>query len=169
LCGLWGCLCRRFPFPPQPVTAAGAPVNEQAGPRLSAGWQRVLSAGIAVSLITAGVIGRFALASGRRHGPDVPVAGTALILAGALGLLLTLPVPGPLSPARRRGSPRGNDSGATVLAFAEKRLYQGELSHGVPPARGAAAAMRPARQPRRLPVPGQRPASATAGGRVRAG
>jgi hypothetical protein len=102
-------------------------VNGQAGPRLSAGRKRVLSAGIAVSLITAGAIGRFALASGPRHGPDVPVAGTVLILAGALGLLLALLVPGPLSPARRRGSPRGFDSGTTVLVRAEKRLYQGEL------------------------------------------
>jgi hypothetical protein len=55
----------------------------------------------------------------------VHAAGTVLTMAGALGLLLSLLVWGPLNPARRhRDSPRGYDSGTPVLVRAEKRLYQ---------------------------------------------
>jgi hypothetical protein len=57
-----------------------------------------------------------------------PVNGTVgivLILAGALGLLLSLLLWDPLNLARRhRDSDRSYDSGTPLLVRAEKRLYQ---------------------------------------------
>jgi hypothetical protein len=80
---------------------------------------RVLGAGTCIVLIAAGAAVRFALSAGSPHGLNVPVTSTVLILTGVLGLLLTLLVPGPLNPARRRAGPRGRDSGAAVLVRAE--------------------------------------------------
>jgi hypothetical protein len=86
-----------------------------------------MTTGAGVSLITAGVVVRFAIPAGSPHGLNVHAAGIALMLAGTLGLLLSLLVWGPLNPARRhRDNPRGYDSGTPVLVRAEKRLYQGQ-------------------------------------------
>jgi hypothetical protein len=81
--------------------------------------------GAGISLITAGVVLRFAMTAGFPHGLNVHATGTVLTLAGALGLLLSLLVWGPLNPARRhRDRHRRYDSGTPVLVRAEKRLYQ---------------------------------------------
>jgi hypothetical protein len=73
-------------------------VNGQAPP--AAG--RVMGTGTCVALIAIGAILRFALSAGSPHGLNVHVVGVVLIGAGALGLLLSLLVWGPLNPARRR-------------------------------------------------------------------
>jgi hypothetical protein len=68
-------------------------MNEPLGPedaRPSAGGRRVMSTGATITLIAAGAILRFALAPGSPHGLNVHVVGVVLILAGALGLLLSL-------------------------------------------------------------------------------
>jgi hypothetical protein len=86
----------------------------------------MMTTGAGVSLITAGVVVRFAIPPGSAHGLNVHAAGIVLMLAGILGLLLSL-LWGRLNPAgRHRNSPRSYDSGAPVLVRAEKRLYQGQ-------------------------------------------
>jgi len=82
-------------------------VNGQAQP---AGGRRVMSTGAGITLIAVGAILRFALAPGSPHGLNVHVVGVVLILAGVLGLLLSLLVWGPLS--RRRNRPAGYDQAA---------------------------------------------------------
>jgi len=53
------------------------------------------------------------------------IGGAAILLAGALGLLLSLLVWGPLNPAHRhRDSNRSYDGGTPVLVRPEKRLSQ---------------------------------------------
>ena len=64
-----------------------------AGPqddRVSGGGRRVMSTGAAITLITVGAVLRFALAPGSPHGLNVHVVGVVLILAGVLGLVLSL-------------------------------------------------------------------------------
>ena len=84
--------------------------------RVSAGGRRVMSTGAAITLITAGAVLRFALAPGSPHGLNVHVVGVVLILAGALGLVLSLLLllvrPGPRQqrqgrPLARQGRPGG--------------------------------------------------------------
>ena len=82
----------------------GEPVNTATGPqdgRPSAGGRRVMNTGAAITLIAVGAILRFALAAGSPHGLNVHVVGVVLMLAGALGLLLSLLVRGG---SRRRHS-----------------------------------------------------------------
>jgi hypothetical protein len=55
-----------------------------------AAGRRVMSTGAAITLIAVGAILRFALAAGSPHGLNVHVVGVVLILAGVLGLLLSL-------------------------------------------------------------------------------
>jgi hypothetical protein len=50
----------------------------------------VISTGVASTLIVVGAILRFAVAGGSPHGLNVHVVGVILILAGVLGLLLSL-------------------------------------------------------------------------------
>ena len=84
---------------------------------------RRMSVGVGVTLIAVGAILRFAVAGGSPHGLNVHVVGVILILAGALGLVLSLLVWGPLSPARRRRSRAvGYDGAAPVIE--ERRVYQ---------------------------------------------
>ena len=97
-------------------------MNEQVAP---AGG-RVLGTGTCIALIAVGAVLRFALPAGSPHGLNVHVAGVIMIGAGVFGLLLSLLVPDPPNPARRRAT-RGRDSGTPVLVRAEKRLYQCEL------------------------------------------
>lgn len=71
----------------------GEPVNTAVGPqdaRPPAAGRRVMSTGVAVTLIAVGAILRFALAGGSPHGLNVHVVGVVLILAGILTLLLSL-------------------------------------------------------------------------------
>ena len=74
-------------------------------PVQTAGARRVMSTGSCIALIVIGAIARFAVkahAIPGLHGLDVHVVGVVLILAGALGLVLSLLLLGPLNPARRR-------------------------------------------------------------------
>jgi Na+/melibiose symporter-like transporter len=54
------------------------------------GGRRVMSTGAAITLIAVGAVLRFALAPGSPHGLNVHVVGVVLILAGVLGLVLSL-------------------------------------------------------------------------------
>ena len=51
---------------------------------------RAMRTGTGIFLIAAGAVLRFAVAGGSPHGLNVHVVGVVLILAGALGLLLSL-------------------------------------------------------------------------------
>jgi hypothetical protein len=82
-------------------------VNGRAQPPGSRG---MMSIGAGVTLITAGSILRFAVATTSTHGLNIHVVGVILILAGVLGLLLSLLVWGPLN--RRRNRPAGYGSAA---------------------------------------------------------
>jgi Na+/melibiose symporter-like transporter len=74
----------------------GATMTGPQDARPPAGGRRVMSNGAAITLIAVGAILRFALAPGSPHGLNIHVAGVVLILAGALGLLLSLLLrPGP--------------------------------------------------------------------------
>jgi hypothetical protein len=89
-----------------------------------AGGRRVMRTGTCIALIVVGAIMRFAITSGSFHGLNVHVVGVILILAGVLGLILSLVVWGPLNPARRRrGNPLGyGDQALPVIE--ERRVYQ---------------------------------------------
>jgi hypothetical protein len=72
-----------------------------------------MSTGAGITLIAVGAILRFALAGGSPHGLNVHVVGVVLILAGILGLLLSLLLGrgGPRRPRSlvRQGRGRYND------------------------------------------------------------
>jgi hypothetical protein len=80
--------------------------------------------GTCIALIAIGAILRFAVtAGGSSHGLNVHVVGVILMLAGVLGLVLSLFVWGPLNPSRRRRDlPLGYDG--TVPVVEERRIYQ---------------------------------------------
>jgi len=98
-------------------------VNEEIQP---AGGRRVMSTGFAIMLIAVGAVLRFAVATTSTHGLNLHVVGVILMLAGVLGLLLSLLVWGRLN--RRRNRPVGYDGRAT---FIRRRVYQDQ-----PPATG---------------------------------
>jgi hypothetical protein len=54
----------------------------------------------------------------------VQVVGVVLMLAGLLGLVLSLLVCGPLNPGRRRDRLRGYDDEAPSAGAGERRVYQ---------------------------------------------
>jgi hypothetical protein len=60
-----------------------------------------MGTGTGISLIAVGVILRFAVPGGPFHAVNVHVVGVIVLLAGVLGLLLSLLLWGPLSPVRR--------------------------------------------------------------------
>lgn len=91
-----------------------------------AGGRRVMSTGFAITLIAAGAVLRFAVATTSTHGLNVHVVGIILMLAGALGLLVSLLVWGPMS--RRRNRPAGYDDRAPVT--------QQDFPQDQPPAAG---------------------------------
>jgi hypothetical protein len=79
--------------------------------------RRVMSTGMVIFLIAAGAILRFALAPGSPGGLNFQVVGIVLMLAGVLGLLVSLLVRGPLkqrppSLGLRQGS---DDLGSTEI------------------------------------------------------
>ena len=92
------------------------------------GCRRVISTGVGVTLVGAGAILRFTVPATLIHGPNVHVVGIIVMLAGILGLLLSLLVWGPLS--RRRNHSGGHGRGAPPLAR-PRIIYQDQ-----PPARG---------------------------------
>jgi hypothetical protein len=69
--------------------------------------------GAGITLITAGAILRFAVATTSTHALNIHIIGVILILAGVLSLLLPLLVWGPLS--RRRNRPAGYQHAAPPL------------------------------------------------------
>jgi hypothetical protein len=78
---------------------------------------RVMSTGTCIALIAIGAILRFAVTAQRTHGVNVHTVGVIVLLAGVLGLLLSLLVWSPLNPNRRRsGRPAGYDSGPPPAA-----------------------------------------------------
>jgi hypothetical protein len=66
----------------------------------------MMSTGAAITLIAAGGILRFTVATTSTHGLNVHVVGVILIMAGVLGLLLSLLVWGPLNRRRPRPAAR---------------------------------------------------------------
>ena len=96
--------------PGWPPARLGAPVNAPLGSRddrISTGGRRVMSTGAAITLIAVGAVLRFALAPGSPHGLNVHVVGVVLILAGVLGLVLSLLLPlVRTGPRQQRQGPR---------------------------------------------------------------
>ena len=90
--------------------------------------RRVMSTGVGITLVVAGAIVRFAVPATFIPGLNVHVAGVIVMLAGVIGLLLSLLVWGPLS--RRRNHSGGYGSGAPPPAR-QRSVYQDH-----PPARG---------------------------------
>lgn len=88
-------------------------------PAQPVGSRRMMSTGIGITLIAAGAILRFAVATTSTHGLNIHIVGVILILAGVLGLLLSLLVWGPLN--HRRNRPAGHDHAAPTLT---RRVYQ---------------------------------------------
>lgn len=82
-----------------------------------------MSTGAGITLIAAGAILRFAVATTSTHGLNVHVVGVILMLAGAVGLALSLLVWGPLN--RRRNRPDGY-SGEPPSLIRRRRVYQDE-------------------------------------------
>ena len=83
--------------------------------------RQVMSTGASITLIAVGAVLRFALAAGSPHGPNVQVVGVILILAGVIGLLLSLLAgAGPLQSRRLAGWNR--TSGNYDLAAGNSRL-----------------------------------------------
>jgi hypothetical protein len=102
-------------------------------PAPAAGSWRVMSTGAGITLITAGAILWFAVATTSTHALNIHIIGVILILAGVLSLLLPLLVWGPRS--RRRNRPVGYDHAAPPLtrqrfpqdqppAAGDRRVYQ---------------------------------------------
>ena len=89
--------------------------------------RRVMSTGVGITLVAAGVILRFAVPATFIHGLNGHVVGVIVMLAGVFGLLLSLLVWGPLS--RRRNNSGVFGRGAPPLAR-QRSGYQDQ-----PPAR----------------------------------
>ena len=86
---------------------------------------RVMSTGTCIALIAIGAILRFAVTAERTHGVNVHVVGVIVLLAGVLGLLLSLLVWSPLNPNRRRASrPARYDSGPPPPAGQHYRTFR---------------------------------------------
>jgi hypothetical protein len=91
-----------------------------------------MSTGTCIALIAIGAILRFAVTAKHTHGVNVQVVGVIVLLAGVLGLLLSLLVWSPLNPNRRRGyRPAGYDSGAPSQVAQEHRTYRDDPPQSV--------------------------------------
>lgn len=92
---------------------------------------RVMSTGTCIALIAVGAILRYAVTTNQTHGINVHVVGLIVLLAGVLGLLLSLLAWSPLNPNRRRAvraTGYGNGrSGPQVVE--ERRTYRDEAPH----------------------------------------
>jgi hypothetical protein len=78
--------------------------------------RRVMGAAAGIVLIAIGAILRFFVTAGTPHGLNVQAVGVVLMLAGLLGLMLSLLVWGPLNPGRRRDRLRSHDEAPPALA-----------------------------------------------------
>jgi hypothetical protein len=87
----------------------------------------MMSTGAGIALVAVGAILRFAVPATFIHGLNVYVVGVIVMLAGVIGMLLSLLVWGPLS--HRRNHSSGYGSGAPPLA-GQRRVYRDQ-----PPAR----------------------------------
>jgi hypothetical protein len=83
-----------------------------------------MGTGTGITVIAIGAILRFAVAAGSPHGLNPHVVGVVLMLAGALGLVLSLLVWGPLNPGRRGDRRRGYDDEGPPARDGERRVYQ---------------------------------------------
>jgi hypothetical protein len=88
-----------------------------------------MGTGTCVALIAVGAILRYAVTTTSSHGVNIHVVGLIVLLAGVLGLLLSLLVWGPLNPARRRTNDSVGYEASTPPAPAarqERPLYRDE-------------------------------------------
>jgi hypothetical protein len=99
-------------------------VSGVAGPGQPVGG-RVMGTGTCIALIVIGAILRFAVTATRTHGVNVHVVGVIVLLAGVLGLLLSLLVWSPLNPNRRRAARSAYDGTRPVPEQpADRRMYR---------------------------------------------
>ncbi len=99
------------------------------GPPPQAVGRRAMGTGTCVALIVVGAILRYAVSATTSHGVNIHVVGLIVLLAGVLGLLLSLLLWGPLNPARRRANdPVGYQAGPPPAppAGQERPLYRDE-------------------------------------------
>jgi hypothetical protein len=88
-----------------------------------------MSTGTCIALIAAGAILRYAVTATSTHGVNVHIVGLIVLLAGVLGLLLSLLVWGPLNPGRRRANDAVGYEASTPPsppAGQERPLYRDE-------------------------------------------
>jgi hypothetical protein len=85
------------------------------------GGYGLMRTGPCIGLIAGGAILRFALTTSSTHGLNVHTVGVILMLAGLLGLVLSLFVWGPWNPRRRVIRTR-HDGAAPVVE--ERRVYR---------------------------------------------
>jgi hypothetical protein len=86
------------------------------------GCRRVLSTGVGITLVSAGAILRFAVPATFIHDPNVHVVGVIVMLAGVLGLLLSLLVWGPLNRRRNHSGGYGPEAPPLVRQRSLRRL-----------------------------------------------
>jgi|HubBroStandDraft_2_1064218.scaffolds.fasta_scaffold968339_1 hypothetical protein len=92
---------------------------------------RVMSTGTCIALIALGAILRYAVTTSQTHGINVHAVGLIVLLAGVLGLLLSLLVWSPLNPNRRRAArAAGYDDGRPAPRLVEeRRTYRDQAPH----------------------------------------
>jgi hypothetical protein len=97
-----------------------------AGPGQAMGG-RVMSTGTCIALIALGAILRYAVTTTQTHGINVHVVGLIVLLAGVLGLLLSMLVWSPLNPNRRRAAQAARyDDRPGPQIVEERRTYRDE-------------------------------------------
>jgi multisubunit Na+/H+ antiporter MnhG subunit len=95
---------------------------------------RVMSTGTCIALIALGAILRYAVTTTQTHGINVHVVGLIVLLAGVLGLLLSLLVWSPLNPNRRRAAARAasyDDGRPAHQRVEQRRVYRDEPPQGL--------------------------------------
>jgi hypothetical protein len=103
----------------------GAPVSRLSLPAAQPpGGRRVMRTGTCIALIVIGAILAFAVTGGSSRLLNLQVVGVILILAGILGLVLSLLVWGPLNPARRRRDQLSGFESGPPQVVEEHRVYQ---------------------------------------------
>lgn len=107
-----------------PPVRLGEPVNTATGPldgQPPARERRVMGTSAAITVIAVGAILRFALAGGSPHGLNVHVVGVVLILAGFLGLLVSLLTRG--GPRSRQARTRQAAAEDVAEVLGNERFY----------------------------------------------
>lgn len=92
---------------------------------------RVMSTGTCIALIALGAILRYAVTTTQTHGINVHVVGLIVLLAGVLGLLLSMLVWSPLNPNRRRAArvARYDDRRPGPQVVEDRRTYRDDAPH----------------------------------------